>query len=805
VALAVPAGAAGASAPGVLSQSLFSGGCTTNSGSPLTNCFPNGRAMADMRSAVVSPDGRNLYTSSTDEDAVAIFDRDLEQGTVAQKPGAAGCIVNGPSTDVANCDNSARAIDGEGQLAISPDGENVYVATDASHAVAVFDRDTLTGVLTQKVGAAGCIVDGPSPDIATCDNTGRGLGGAVAISVSSDGKSVYVAASASDAVAVFDRDATSGALTQRAGAEGCTVNEPSADIATCNNTARALDQPRGVVVSPDREVVYVTAFASDAIAAFDRNTGNGALTQKANAEGCIVDGPATDVATCDNGGRALNGPRDLTLSPDGRNAYAAVEGSSAIAAFDLSGFTGTPTQKADAAGCLVNAPSPDVATCDHTARALTGAAGVAVSPDGSNVYVTAVTSDAVATFDRATPAGALTQKAGAAGCLVNGASTDIATCANNGRGLNTADAVVVSPDGTSAYVVAQTGALAILGRDLVPACRGSSGATALHNQTTPISLDDTCSDPDGDSINLVIVTAPTHGAAIISQGQLLYTPNAGYSGSDSLTYKATTSFPTSTESDPVSVFITVLPGQAPVCAPQARTVGQNTETTLALACAAGGDPFTYVIETGPTHGALDPVVQTTGFVDYTPATGFSGSDSFTYKATSAFGISAVMPYSLSVLPTQQGAPGTDGTDGTNGADGAQGPTGAAGQQGPPGADGARGPAGPQGPGGPAGAQGPPAFKLVVALFSRNLKGVAGKRVRLGYVSTLAASAQLDVLKGAKRVARARGRARVGANTIAWNGRIGRKLAKPGLYRLRLTAVNGSQKATQTATLRVRRR
>jgi DNA-binding beta-propeller fold protein YncE len=755
--------------------------------------------MADMRSAVVSPDGRNLYTSSTDDDAVAIFDRDLDQGTVAQKAGAAGCIVNGPSTDVTTCDNTARAIDGEGQMAISPDGENLYVATDAAHAVAVFDRDALTGALTQKVGAAGCIVDGPSADIATCDNTGRGLGGAVAISVSSDGKSVYVAASASDAVAVFDRDATSGALTQRPGAEGCTVNEPSTDIATCNNTARALDQPRGVVVSPDREVVYVSAFASDAIAAFDRNTGNGALTQKADAEGCIVDGPATDVATCDNGGRALNGPRDVALSPEGRNAYVAVEGSNAIAVFDISGFTGAPTQKADAAGCLVNASSTDVPTCDHTARALAGAAGVTVSPDSLNVYVASTGSDAVATFDRAVPAGALTQKAGATGCLVNGPSTDVATCNNSGRGFNGADAVVVSPDGTSTYVVTQAGSLAILGRDLVPVCQGSLSATALHNQTTPVLLSGTCSDPNGGQVGFSIVTAPTHGTASVGQGRLLYTPDAGYSGPDSLAYKATTSFPLVGESDPVAVSITVLAGRAPVCAPQARTVGQDTETTLALVCAADGDPFTYAIATQPGHGTLDPIVQATGLVDYTPTTAFSGSDSFTYQATSTFGTSAAVPFAMSVLPTQQGAPGTNGTNGSNGA---QGPTGADGPQGPPGADGVQGPAGPQGP---AGAQGPPAFKLVVALFSRNLKGVAGKRVRLGYVSTLAASAQLDVLKGTKRVSRTRGRARVGANTIAWNGRIGRKLAKPGLYRLRLTAVNGSQRATQTASLRVRRR
>jgi hypothetical protein len=44
-----------------------------------------------------------------------------------------------------------------------------------------------------------------------------------------------------------------------------------------------------------------------------------------------------------------------------------------------------------------------------------------------------------------------------------------------------------------------------------------------------------------------------------------------------------------------------------------------------------------------------------------------------------------------------------------------------------------------------------------------------------------------------------------SKTIAWNGRTGREPAKPSLYKLRLTAVNGEQKVVQTASLRVRER
>jgi hypothetical protein len=105
--------------------------------------------------------------------------------------------------------------------------------------------------------------------------------------------------------------------------------------------------------------------------------------------------------------------------------------------------------------------------------------------------------------------------------------------------------------------------------------------------------------------------------------------------------------------------------------------------------------------------------------------------------------------------------------------------------------------GPQGPPGP---RGPAAFKLVVAPVNAKLRAKAGKKVTFSYVSTLDATATLDVLKGSKRVARVRGSARTGTNKLRWNGKVGGKAASAGKYKLRLTAVNGTQKATANAKL-----
>jgi hypothetical protein len=106
-------------------------------------------------------------------------------------------------------------------------------------------------------------------------------------------------------------------------------------------------------------------------------------------------------------------------------------------------------------------------------------------------------------------------------------------------------------------------------------------------------------------------------------------------------------------------------------------------------------------------------------------------------------------------------------------------------------------AGPQGPPGP---RGPAAFKLVVAAVNSKLSAKAGKKVTFSYVSTLDAKATLDVLKGSKRVARVRGSAKTGTNKLRWNGKVGGKAASAGKYKLRLTAVNSTQKATANAKL-----
>jgi DNA-binding beta-propeller fold protein YncE len=66
---------------------------------------------------------------------VAVFDRAAD-GTLAQKPGTAGCI-----SDTGGACGDGTALDGAQAVTVSPDGGSAYVAATTSDAVAVFDRE----------------------------------------------------------------------------------------------------------------------------------------------------------------------------------------------------------------------------------------------------------------------------------------------------------------------------------------------------------------------------------------------------------------------------------------------------------------------------------------------------------------------------------------------------------------------------------------------------------------------------------------------------------------------------------------
>ena len=123
-----------------------------------------------------------------------------------------------------------------------------------------------------------------------------------------------------------------------------------------------------------------------------RLPGTGALTQAADATGCISENAAP---TCADGNAIVN-PWDAQPSPDGRFVYVAGQGSSAIAAFSRNAATGALTQLAGADGCI---QETGASGCTD-GKAIAQPENFVVSPDGADVYLPSQSSDSVAVFSR---------------------------------------------------------------------------------------------------------------------------------------------------------------------------------------------------------------------------------------------------------------------------------------------------------------------------------------------------------------------------------------------------------------------
>ncbi|UGS34232.1 beta-propeller fold lactonase family protein [Capillimicrobium parvum] len=355
---------------GRLTQARGARGCIAAGGA-------GGCATAEVlgwpNSVAMSPDGRDVYVTSRDSDAVTVFRRDARTGALTE----AGCVAAGGAGSCA----AGRGLDGPDVVVVSPDGRNVYVGAFSGNAVAVLARDRSTGALSQASGTSGCVAADATEGCAT----GLALTAVEGMAVSRDGRSVYAASAISGAVAVFARDRSTGTLAQATDGSGCLVTGPAAGC----TPARRLAGANAVALSPDDHAVYVTSLLSNSVTAFARS-GTGQLTQLVESFGCVVFGPPRGCTP----GRALKAPEGVAVAPDGRSVYVAAFSSGAVDVLRRLSPSGGILPRAGRGGCVARDGSSG---CER-GRRLRGVSSVAVSPDGRHLYATAFASSAVAVF-----------------------------------------------------------------------------------------------------------------------------------------------------------------------------------------------------------------------------------------------------------------------------------------------------------------------------------------------------------------------------------------------------------------------
>jgi DNA-binding beta-propeller fold protein YncE len=382
--------------------------------------------------------------------------RGPQPGGLRQLGGGRGCLVD-RSKSIPGC-GEARALQGPGPFMGS---RAIALSPDGKNVYVASSKSDAIAIF-RRDAKSGALVQ--APGAAGCiaakaaDGCAKavGLDGPNSVAVSADGRNVYATSRTANSVTVFRRDGRSGALTQLPGAAGCIAGVPLPDC----GTGRALLGPDVVTISPDGANVYVGSFFGNEVAIFVRNRDGGALAQPGGAAGCIAE---TTSGGC-TAGIALGAPEGMAVSPSGAWVYVASALSNAVAVLARDPASGALSQARDGSGCIVDAA---LSGCT-TGFELSGANAVATAPNG-DVYVSSLFSDSVDSFARSTPGATLAQLAGPSGCLVYLRAVGCSF----GRALSAPEGLVVSPDGRNVYAASfASGAIVIADRNR------SSGAIA---------------------------------------------------------------------------------------------------------------------------------------------------------------------------------------------------------------------------------------------------------------------------------------------------------------------------------------
>jgi 6-phosphogluconolactonase (cycloisomerase 2 family) len=513
-------------------------------------------------------------------------------GGLKQLPGASGCF-SGEDLVPAGC-TEGRAIAQVGDVVVSPAGDSVYVSSTSNDAIAIFDRNTATGGLTQKSGILGCVTTAPAVATAeTCNLIApsdlQAFNGPTALAMSADGNNLYLVTEqgrltsmnrAADGTLAFNSSSNlcgdscpltalavspDGASVYPAGPGtgglvahyrrnttpgpgfGSITFRTCVAVSSCGGSAQNLGPVSAVAVTPDNKQVLLTVASTNAVLAWDRATSGanqGDWTAATATTRCVGN---TDLGGTCQTRPGLIGPQALAFADSGTSVLVGSQQSLTTVRRDPATGNLTP----DAGNCF-GYPTSIFSGCGTTpggacCTTFFPARDVAATPDGGNAYLgTESSSPALWGFSRT--GGTLALVPTPLRCVSVSATDGCETFQQGNR----IQALSVAGNGRHLYAGgnSRVWAFAI---DRPPVCQNVS-ATTQRNTAVTVTLN--CSDPDGDALTYEKASDPGRGTlAGVRGNQVSYAPQIGTTGTDSFTYRAVGA---GVPSDPATATVTVV-------------------------------------------------------------------------------------------------------------------------------------------------------------------------------------------------------------------------------------------------------
>jgi 6-phosphogluconolactonase (cycloisomerase 2 family) len=352
---------------------------------------PQTAFLSGLRSVTPCADGVNVYAVSPDDNALAVFHRDLSGALHLQS-----VIREGDPIASSQGMQSATGLLLAQSVMLSPDGGYVYVLSPADDSITVFSRNlsvpqtsTSYGQLTlvQSVG----------------DTPTSSLAGANALTSSPDGLSVYVTTTTGTRVALYSRNTGNGQLTP----VNSSVNPNSVATLFSYNF---ITTPTAIAVSPDSNTVYVAGAVTNALVVFQRDTSPGSSTFGTLVFLQVIHEGDTQGSQSVFG---LGSPSSITVSPDGKYVYVTGSTDDAVAVFSHDPVTGLLTFVQALRNGVDGVQGIGGASSVVVASSYPGLAGLIVNQATGQplvspqeyVFVTGAKDNAIAVFQRNTTPG----------------------------------------------------------------------------------------------------------------------------------------------------------------------------------------------------------------------------------------------------------------------------------------------------------------------------------------------------------------------------------------------------------------